>query len=74
MRELSCFYGHDEYEDREAYVRYCPDRNEYFVDMIQTDELGYCSYSELRSMGYHKRQYAEDFAENFIMGYGEFGK
>ena len=52
MRELSCFYGHDEYEDREAYVRYCPDRNEYFVDMIQTDELGNRSYSELRSMGY----------------------
>ena len=67
MRELSCFYGHGKYEDREAYVRYCPDRNEYLVDMIQTDELGNRSYSELRSMGYYKRQYDENFAENFVI-------
>ena len=74
MQELSCFYGHGEYEDREAYVRWCSDRKEYFVDMKITNELGNSSYSELRSMGYHNEQYAEDCAENFIMGYGKINQ
>ena len=31
-------------------------------------------FSELRSMSRHSERYAEDCAENFVMGYGEFGR
>ena len=30
--------------------------------------------SELRGMKIHSERYAEDCAENFVMGYGEFSK
>ena len=30
--------------------------------------------SELRGMTIHNESYAEDCAENFVMGYGEFGR
>ena len=30
--------------------------------------------SELRGMKIHSERYAEDSAENFVMGYGEFGR
>ena len=38
----------------------------YYVDM-QMD-----GRSELRGMTIHSERYAEDCAENFVMGYGEF--
>ena len=41
-------------------------KKEYFVDMRKD------GYSELRSMSRHSERYAEDCAENFVMGWGEF--
>ena len=66
MIELSSYHGSDEYSDRIAKVLWDDDKKEYFVDM---QKIG---YSELRSMSRHSERYAEDCAENFVMGHGEF--
>ena len=31
-------------------------------------------FSAIRGMKIHSERYAEDCAENFVMGYGEFGR
>ena len=31
-------------------------------------------FSEIRTMDIHNKTYAEDCAENFVMGYGEFNR
>ena len=65
-KEVSIYYGSDEHQDRVAKVLWDDDKKEYFVDMQKS------GYSELRSMSRHSERYAEDCAENFVMGHGEF--
>ena len=67
-KEVSIYYGSDEHQDRVAKVLWDDDKKEYFVDM---QKIG---YSELRSMSRHSERYAEDCAENFVMGHGEFNR
>ena len=67
MIELSSYHGSEEYSDRIAKVLYDNSKKEYFVDMKMEGR------SELRGMKIHSERYAEDCAENFVMGYGEFG-
>ena len=66
--ELSLYTGYDKYKDRIAKVLKCSDTKTFFVDMEGTN------FSEIRSMGIHNEIYAEDCAENFVMGYGAFSK
>ena len=66
MIELSTYIGSDQYDDRIAKVLYDNSKKEYFVDMKMEGR------SELRGMKIHSERYAEDCAENFVMGYGEF--
>ena len=68
MIELSTYMGSDKYHDRTAKVLYDNKKKEYFVDMTMEGR------SELRGMRIHSEQYAEDCAENFVMGYGEFSR
>ena len=68
MIELSSYHGADEYSDRVAKVLWDDKKKEYYVDMYKE------GFSELRSMSRHSERYAEDCAENFVMGYGEFGR
>ena len=66
MIELSSYHGSDEYSDRVAKVLWDNERKEYFVDMKKD------GFSAIRGMSIHNERYAEDCAENFVMGYGEF--
>ena len=66
MIELSTYIGSDQYDDRIAKVLWDDKKKEYYVDMYKE------GFSELRSMSRHSERYAEDCAENFVMGYGEF--
>jgi hypothetical protein len=66
MKELSTYLGSDEYSDRIAKVLLDDKKKMYYVDM-QMD-----GRSELRGMTIHSERYAEDCAENFVMGYGDF--
>jgi len=68
MIELSTYIGTDQYDDRTAKVLYDKSKKEYYVDMKMDGR------SELRGMKIHSERYAEDCAENFVMGYGEFGR
>ena len=68
MKELSTYHGSDEYSDRVAKVLWDTNKKEYFVDMQMEGR------SELRGMKIHSERYAEDCAENFVMGYGEFSR
>ena len=66
MIELSTYIGSDQYDDRIAKVLWDDKKKEYFVDMTMEGR------SEIRGMKIHSARYAEDCAENFVMGYGEF--
>ena len=68
MKELSSYHGSEEYSDRIAKVLWDTDSKEYFVDMKMDGR------SEIRGMKIHSERYAEDCAEIFVMGYGEFGR
>ena len=68
MKELSEYFGSEKYSDRTAKVLWDDSKKEYFVDMKRD------GYSEIRSMSRHSKRYAEDCAENFVMGYGEFNR
>ena len=68
MKELSEYFGSEKYSDRTAKVLWDDSKKEYFVDMRKD------GYSEIRSMSNHSERYAEDCAENFVMGYGEFNR
>ena len=68
MIEVSEYFGSEKYSDRIAKVLWDDTKKEYFVDMQKS------GYSELRSMSNHSERYAEDCAENFVMGYGEFSR
>ena len=68
MKELSEYFGSEKYSDRTAKVLWDTDSKEYFVDMKMEGR------SEIRGMKIHSERYAEDCAENFVMGYGEFSQ
>ena len=68
MIELSSYHGSEEYSDRTAKVLWDTDKKEYFVDMKKD------GFSAIRGMKIHSERYAEDCAENFVMGYGEFSR
>ena len=68
MKELSTYHGSDKYQDRIAKVLWDDETKEYFVDMQMEGR------SELRGMKIQSERYAEDCAENFVMGYGEFSQ
>ena len=68
MIELSTYIGSDQYDDRIAKVLWDDKKKEYYVDMYKE------GFSELRSMSRHSERYAEDCAENFVMGHGEFNR
>ena len=66
MIELSTYIGSEKYSDRIAKVLWDDKKKVYYVDMQMEGR------SELRGMRIHSERYAEDCAENFVMGYGEF--
>ena len=66
--EVAEYFGSEKYSDRTAKVLWDDSKKEYFVDMKKD------GYSELRSMSRHSERDAEDCAENFVMGYGEFNR
>ena len=68
MIELSTYIGSEKYSDRIAKVLWDDKKKVYYVDMQMEGR------SELRGMRIHSERYAEDCAENFVMGYGEFGR
>ena len=68
MIEISEYFGSEKYSDRTAKVLWDDTKKEYFVDMKRD------GYSEIRSMSRHSERYAEDCAENFVTGNGEFNR
>ena len=68
MIELSTYIGSEKYSDRIAKVLWDDKKKVYYVDMQMEGR------SELRGMRIHSERYAEDCAENFVMGYGEFSR
>ena len=68
MKELSTYLGSDEYSDRIAKVLWDDKDRRFYVDMKME------GFSELRVMESHGEKYAEDCAENFVRGYGEFSR
>lgn len=62
---LSRYFGTDRYALRRAHVTW--DGRWYSVDMYHRDEL-----VERRPLKGHAEGYAEDAAENYVMGIGEF--
>ena len=68
MKELSTYMGSAEYSDRTAKVLYDNQKKEFYVDMKMDGR------SEIRGMKIHNEQYAENCAENFVMGHGEFSQ
>ena len=68
MIELSTYLGSEKYSDRIAKVLWDDKKKVYYVDMQMEGR------SELRGMRIQSERYAEDCAENFVMGYREFGR
>jgi len=65
-KELSTYTGSDNYSDRTAKVLWDDVQKKYYVDMNRNGR------SEMRCMENHNERYAEDCAENFVTGNGEF--
>lgn len=65
MKELSSFYSDD--GNREAYVIWDRYKKKYSVMMITCEGKNF-NVKEMRSMGNHSERYAEDCAENWVMG------
>ncbi len=59
--ELSTYWGDDEFSYRKAYVM--KNSHGYYVDMWEHEQL-----IESRSLYEHSERYAEDCAENYVMG------
>lgn len=58
---ISTYYGDGEYEDRIAHV--CKDDNGFYVNLYYGD-----AWLETRELYDHSERYAEDCAENFVLG------
>ena len=65
MKELSSFYSDD--GNREAYVIWDRYKKKYIVMMITCEGKNF-NVKEMRSMSNHSERYAEDCAENWVMG------
>jgi len=60
--EISTYWGSDEYADRRAEVLHDKEAG-FYVEMYYKDEL-----IETRPLYEHSERYAEDCAENYVMG------
>lgn len=60
--ELHVFYGTDKYKDRKAHV-FLEEDGSYTVTMIKDATI-----VEDRNIKGHSQQYAEDCAENWVLG------
>ena len=65
VEELSSFYSDD--GSREAYVLLNHENKEYEVMMVTCEGKNF-SVKEVRSMENHNERYAEDCAENWVLG------
>tara|TARA_Y100000593_G_C4254038_1_gene308670 strand:+ start:307 stop:528 length:222 start_codon:yes stop_codon:yes gene_type:complete len=65
VEELSSFYSDD--GNREAYVLFNYDKKEYEVMMVTCEDKNF-TVKEVRSMKNHNERYAEDCAENWVLG------
>ncbi len=65
VEELSSFYSDD--GSREAYVLLNHENKEYEVMMVTCEGKSF-SVKEVRSMENHNERYAEDCAENWVLG------
>jgi len=65
VEELSSFYSDD--GNREAYVLLNHENKEYEVMMITCEGKNF-TVKEVRSMENHNERYAEDCAENWVLG------
>ena len=65
VEELSSFYSDD--GSREAYVLLNHENKEYEVMMVTCEGKNF-SVKEMRSMENHNERYAEDCAENWVLG------
>jgi len=59
--ELSTFWGDDEYDNRKSIV--CTDDKGFFVEFYEDDKL-----VESRNLYEHSEIYAENAAENWVIG------
>jgi len=59
--ELSTYWGDEEYHDRKANVM--RDENGFYVELYKGEEL-----IEVRTLYDHSEIYAENAAENYVMG------
>ena len=60
--DLSTYWGDEEFADRRAMV--LKNDQGFYVELYKSDEL-----IETRPLYDHSERYAEDCAENFVMGY-----
>jgi hypothetical protein len=58
---ISSYFGVEQYEDRIAHV--CKDDKGFYVDLYYQD-----AWLEKRELYDHSERYAEDCAENFVLG------
>ena len=65
VEELSSFYSDD--GSREAHVLLNHEKKEYEVMMVTCEGKNF-SVKEVRSMENHNERYAEDCAENWVLG------
>lgn len=65
VEELSSFYSDD--GNREAYVLLNLEKKEYEVMMVTCEGKSF-TVKEVRSMENHNERYAEDCAENWVLG------
>ena len=65
VEELSSFYSDD--GNREAYVLLNHENKEYEVMMVTCEGKSF-TVKEVRSMENHNERYAEDCAENWVLG------
>ncbi len=63
---ISSYFGVEQYEDRIAHV--CKDDKGFYVNMYLQD-----GHVEKRPLYAHSERYAEDCAENYIMGVFDCG-
>ena len=72
MKELSEYFGSEEYSDRTAKVLWDDKKKMYYVDMQMDGRSELRGITIHRGITTHSERYAEDCAENFVMGYGDF--
>lgn len=61
VKQLSTYWGDDKYSNRRAEV--CRDDKGFFVQFFKDDQ-----FIEFRTLYDHSERYAEDAAENWVIG------